>query len=91
MGQETSATQVASGSIVLVTWGASNCTPRVAEITDVTAESATVSFAAIDGPCTRDLAPRATLVEIPELSVGSELSLVNLDGATEPSTVTVIG
>lgn len=47
--------------LVLLTWGSSSCVPRVAQIEE-TEDAATVTFTAEDGACTRDMAPRATVL-----------------------------
>ncbi|MGO2746802.1 hypothetical protein [Microbacterium sp.] len=47
--------------IVLLTWGSSSC-PPIVENLDVQDAGATVTFTTEDGPCTMDMAPRATLL-----------------------------
>ena len=76
----------------VVTWGSSSCIPTT---TDVTADGQTVTVTLSEGEadqaCTADLAPRASLVALPEgvdptqdveliVSLGSATDDVDLDG-----------
>lgn len=54
------------GGLVLLTWGSSSCQPVVDSV-DLDGNTGTVTFATEDGPCTMDMAPRATLIEFDEI------------------------
>lgn len=90
-GQKPYASWITAGPIALVTWGAGNCTPHVSDVTVESPTAATVTFAPIEGPCTRDLAPRVTFIGVDGLAAQATLTLQDLDGAAEASTVTVDG
>jgi len=51
--------------IVLLTWGSSTCAPVVQDVAVATG-GATVTFAEQDGVCTMDMAPRATIIGVPD-------------------------
>lgn len=80
---ERSATLTPLG-VVLISYGSSSCPPVVDTI-----DGTTVTFSAIEQACTMDYSPRATLLDITDAAVGTELNLVSLDGAADPVTVTV--
>jgi hypothetical protein len=82
-----SAAWLDDGSIVLVTWGSSTCVPTV-ESVDAADGGATVTLTVDDGPCTRDMVPRATLIAADGLAAG-EASDLTLVGATLDGTVAV--
>lgn len=73
--------------IVLLTWGSSTCVP-VAESIEKSDTGVVATFAAQTGPCTMDMAPRATILGVSEKVDGQVLTLVgdNLD-----ATVQVVG
>lgn len=48
--------------VVLLTWGSSTCPPIVENLEEQPG-GATVTFTAQDGPCTMDMAPRATILD----------------------------
>lgn len=69
------------GQLVLLTWGSSTC-PPVVESAAVSGDVGTVTFAAQDGPCTMDMAPRATVLgfaEVGEVTDNFTLTLVGDD------------
>lgn len=80
---ELSATLTPLG-VVLITYGSSSCPPVVDTI-----DGTTITFRTIDQACTMDYSPRATPLRIDGAAVGSQLSLVNLDGSADPVSVTV--
>lgn len=73
--------------IVLLTWGSSTCVP-VAKSIEKSETGVLATFAEQTGPCTMDMAPRATILGVSEKVDGQVLTLVgdNLD-----STVQLIG
>lgn len=79
------------GVVAIVSEGSGSCRPIVSGVTDETASGMTVTFAPHDGPCTRDLQRRATLVASSVIEPGATLTLVGLEGAAEPTTLTVGG
>ncbi|MBN8424445.1 hypothetical protein JF531_07915 [Microbacterium esteraromaticum] len=72
----------ADDGVVLLTWGSSTCQPIIEDIEQSDA-GATVTFQAIDRPCTMDFVPRLTTITLPMEHVDGpfELTLVgdNLD------------
>ncbi len=80
---ELSATLTPLG-VVLISYGSSSCPPVVDTI-----DGTTVTFTTIEQACTMDYSPRATLLDIPDAAVGTQLNLVSLDGAADPVAVTV--
>ncbi|MCK8469042.1 hypothetical protein M0722_17735 [Microbacterium sp. KSW4-16] len=92
LGSETALVPTAAwlddGLVVLVTWGSSTCVP-VVESVEVANGGATVTFSDEDGPCTRDIVPRATLIAVDGTAAGEEFELTlvgaTLDGSVEVS------
>lgn len=70
--------------IVLLTWGSSTCPPMI-EGVEESDEAITVTFTTNDGPCTMDMSPRATVIQVADGGDDRVLVLVgdNLD-ATIP-------
>lgn len=78
------------GALVLLTWGSSSCRP-VVESTEVSGGTATVGFAAQDGPCTMDMVPRATVIELGPLRENADDAFVlTLVGGGLDATLNVI-
>lgn len=81
-----SAAWLDDGLVVLVTWGSSTCLPAVESVAAADG-GATVTLSVVDGVCTRDLVPRATLIAVDGPAAGEafELTLVGatLDGTVE--------
>ncbi|MFB8188138.1 hypothetical protein ACFC14_02365 [Microbacterium sp. NPDC055988] len=75
--------------IVLLTWGSSTCAPTATDV-EQTASGATVTLGVPDGPCTLDMAPRATLIALADDAPGADFELV-LSGAQLDDTVAVLG
>ncbi|MFD5213647.1 hypothetical protein [Microbacterium sp. NPDC058345] len=89
-GEEPSAGWFDDRGIVLLTYGSSSCQPVVEDV-EQTADGATVTFAEIDGVCTMDMAPRLTVLTLPqEHDDDAPFRLTMIDGEFE-STVDVIG
>lgn len=76
--------------IVLLTWGSSSCPPIVEDV-QATDAGATVSFATTDRVCTMDLAPRATVIEVPEPADDDAAYTLTLVGDRLDGEVVVIG
>ena len=72
--------------IVLLTWGSSTCRPQVKDIAE-TADTLTVTFTANDGACTRDMVPRATVLQ----ATNDDITTLTLVGDNLDGTVTIIG
>lgn len=72
--------------IVLLTWGSSSCAPVVDDI-EVQDGGATVTFATVEGACTMDMVPRATLLGVGDHDDDAPFTLTlvgdNLDGTVE--------
>ena len=75
--------------IVLLTWGSSTCAPTATDV-EQTASGATVTLSVPDGPCTLDMAPRATLIALADDARAADFALV-LSGAEFDDTVDVLG
>ena len=73
--------------IVLLTWGSSTCRPIVSDLEE-TADALTVTFAAQDGPCTMDMAPRTTMLYVEQAGRDRELTLV---GDNLNATIPILG
>lgn len=61
--------------IVLLTWGSSTCLPIVERVDETDAE-VTVHFKSVDGVCTMDIVPRATMIGLAEKNDDRTLALV---------------
>ena len=72
--------------IVLLTWGSSTCLPIIDKV-DESDTAITVNFKTVDGACTMDMVPRATLIGLAEKNDSRALTLV---GGGLDATVTVI-
>lgn len=77
-----------SGAIVIISAGSSTCPPVVSEVSEA-ATGITVTFDTPTTPCTRDLVTRATLVFADATTPGTTVTLVGLEGAAAPMTLTV--
>ncbi|MEN2738482.1 hypothetical protein ABCS02_11875 [Microbacterium sp. X-17] len=79
------------GTLVLLTWGSSSCPPQIADAAATAPGRITVTEAALpaDRACTADLAPRATVVQVPAVSSGQSYTLT-LVPPTGPSTDTPV-
>lgn len=76
--------------IVLLTWGSSGCPPQLEKI-DQTATTATATFFTTDQVCTMDMAPRLTILGMPnEHDDDTPLELV-LTGGGLDATLSVLG
>lgn len=79
-GGEPSAGWFADDGIVLLTWGSSTCVPQVEEVAMADA-GATVTFAELgDRVCTMDMAPRATVIQLPQERAGDQPFTLTLTG-----------
>lgn len=74
-------------ALVLLTWGSSSCPPIIGSI-EALRSAGTVTFVTEDRPCTMDMAPRATIIDLGAFPAvrsdgGFTLTLVgdNLDAA----------
>lgn len=76
--------------IVLLTWGSSSCQPQLEKI-DQTATTATATFFTTDGVCTMDMAPRLTILGLPNEHEGEAPLELVLTGGGLDATVTVLG
>lgn len=86
-----SAGWVEDGTLVLLTWGSSTCVP-VVEGVEAAGATATVTFAADDQQiCTRDMVPRATLIELGDDAVDDDALTLTLVGGGLDGTVDVRG
>lgn len=70
--------------IVLLTWGSSTCLPVIGQV-DETDTDVTVKFNTVDGVCTMDMVPRATMIGLAEKNDDRVLKLVggNLDATVQ--------
>lgn len=76
--------------LVLLTWGSSSCVPTVDSL-EQTGNAATVTLAASDGPCTMDMAPRATIVQLEQEHDDDQPFELTLVGADLDTTITLPG
>lgn len=58
-------------ALVLLTWGSSTC-PPVVEGVELSGTTGTVTFVTEAKPCTKDMAPRTTIVQFADLNDGAE-------------------
>lgn len=65
-GTDPSAGWFDDGSLVLLTWGSSTCTPIVEDV-ESSGRTGTVTFTTEDRVCTMDMAPRATIISFGDL------------------------
>jgi len=78
------------GVIAYLTWGSSTCVPVVADVQQTAPDQVTVTFQEPepDRICTMDMAPRAGLVEVPELTPAPGVQLIlqgdGFDGVAAP-------
>ena len=61
--------------IVLLTWGSSTCLPVIDKV-DENDTAITVNFKTVDGVCTMDMVPRATMIGLSEKNDDRTLTLV---------------
>lgn len=66
--------------LVLLTWGSSSC-PPVVESIEESSDSATITFAAETGACTRDMVPSSTVLGFSETVDDDDDFVVTLQGA----------
>lgn len=76
--------------IVLLTWGSSSCPPIVEGI-DEKADGATVTFRDEDRVCTRDMAPRTTVLDLGHVPAETAGYTLTLTGGGLDGTVPVVG
>ena len=65
--------------LVLLTWGSSTCVPVVQDIEE-SSDAATVTFAEETGGCSRDMAPRLTLLGFSETVEDDDDFVLTLNG-----------
>lgn len=87
--QKSSAGWLDDDSIALLTWGSSTCRPVLADL-DQTPTGATATFTTVDGVCTADMAPRVTIIDLPNEHEDGPFELV-LVGDNLDATLTVTG
>lgn len=89
--QEPSAGWYDDDGIVLLTWGSSTCPPILSDVQSTDA-GATVTFADEERVCTMDLAPRLTIVPVPDDERDDDLPFtLTLKGDGLDGQVEVIG
>lgn len=76
--------------LVLLTWGSSSCVPTV-DTVEQTGDAATVTLAVSDGPCTMDMAPRATILQLEQEHDDDQPFELTLVGADLDTTITLPG
>ena len=76
--------------ILLMTYGSSSCPPVVQDVTMADA-GATVTFATVDRVCTMDLAPRVTVIQLPQEPKDDRAFTLTLTGDHLDGEVPVIG
>lgn len=89
-GGEPSAGWFDDRGIVLLTYGSSSC-PPVIEGVEQTDAGASVTFAEIDGVCTMDMAPRLTVITLPNEHDDDAPFRIALAGSGMDTVVDVIG
>lgn len=76
--------------ILLMTYGSSSCPPMPEQVLQ-TKDQISVSFATIDRVCTMDMAPRVTVIQLPQEREGDGPFTLTLSGDHLDAEVPVIG